>query len=661
MLDKAAAKTAVNDDIGEETRLELYRSQVNIREAEQRAYDLFLQNLVKGTSHLSLGQEAVAAGFATAMKKGDLSFCTYRGHAHTLARGVPVEKVLGELMQRDNGLMRGKGGSMHLTSEEHGVMGSYAIIGAHLPIACGAAWRAQYKRQDDVSVCFFGDGTTNIGAFHEALNFAAVWKLPVIFVCENNFYMEYTPIADVTAVPSPAGDRASAYGLEKIVIDGNDADVVYRTANKAFDKARAGGGPSLIECLTYRHSGHSRADPAKYRPEGELEKWKERDPIKIYRERLKQFGVSDDVDRQDRRRREARGRRGDRGLQGLAEPADGYPDHRRLRRWRLRMAELTYRDAVIRGIAQEMTRDEDVVFLGEDVAKAGGVFKATVGLYEQFGPLRVRDTPISEQAILGAAMGAAMTGLKPIAEIMFSDFFAVCFDYIANEFPKSRYMTNGQTKCPLVVRTGNGAGSRFGAQHSQSVENWCMMIPGLKVVAPSSPIDVIGLLAASVRDPDPVIFLEHKSLYATKGEVPDGEILDKLGTAKILRPGKDATILALALMVPRALAAAERLAKEHGIDCEVIDVRSLVPLDTQTILGSVAKTHRCVYRRGKSAAVRLGRRDHVDHRRRGVLRSRRPAGAHHHAALPAAGRRHSGRRHPADRRPHRRSGEEDVE
>jgi pyruvate dehydrogenase E1 component beta subunit len=256
------------------------------------------------------------------------------------------------------------------------------------------------------------------------------------------------------------------------------------------------------------------------------------------------------------------------------------------------VAELTYRDAVARGIAQEMERDPDVVFLGEDVAKAGGVFKATVGLFEKFGPLRVRDTPISEQAILGAAMGAAMTGLKPIAEIMFSDFFAVCFDYIANEFPKSRYMSNGQLKCPLVVRTGNGAGSRFGAQHSQSVENWAMQIPGLKVVAPSSPVDVVGLLAASVRDPDPVIFFEHKSLYAVKGEVPDGEIIDRLGTAKILRPGKDATILALALMVPRALEAAERLGAEHGIDCEVIDVRSLVPLDTQTILGSVAKTGR---------------------------------------------------------------------
>jgi acetoin:2,6-dichlorophenolindophenol oxidoreductase subunit beta len=256
------------------------------------------------------------------------------------------------------------------------------------------------------------------------------------------------------------------------------------------------------------------------------------------------------------------------------------------------MAELTYRDAVARGIAQEMARDPDVVFLGEDVAKAGGVFKTTVGLLEQFGPLRVRDTPISEQAIMGAAMGAAMTGLKPIAEIMFSDFFAVCFDYLANQYSKSRYMTNGQAKCPLVVRTANGGGARFGAQHSQSVENWVMMIPGLKVVAPSTPRDVIGLMAAAVRDPDPVIFLEHKTLYAAKGEVPDGEIVDSLGLARIVRPGKDATILALALMVPRALEAAEKLQAEHGVDCEVIDVRSLVPLDTKTILESVARTHR---------------------------------------------------------------------
>src|ERR1700726_3845730 len=256
------------------------------------------------------------------------------------------------------------------------------------------------------------------------------------------------------------------------------------------------------------------------------------------------------------------------------------------------MAELTYRDAVAAGIAQEMERDDLVVCLGEDIAAAGGVFKATVGLLEKFGPLRVRDTPIAEQAILGAAMGAGMTGLRPIAEIMFSDFLAVCWDIVANQMAKMRYMTNGQVTMPVVIRTANGAGSRFGAQHSQSVENWAMMVPGLKVVAPSTPRDVIGLLAAAVRDPDPVIFFEHKSLYPIKGEVPDGEIVDTLGSAKIVRPGKDATIVALALMVPRALVAAEKLKGEHGIDCEVVDVRLMVPLDTQTILGSGERPHR---------------------------------------------------------------------
>jgi pyruvate dehydrogenase E1 component alpha subunit len=284
--------SAAVEDISQELRLRMYRMQVELRESEQRAYDLFLQNLVKGTSHLSLGQEAVATGFAAAMKPGDLTFCTYRGHAHTLARGVPMDKVLGELMGRDNGLLRAKGGSMHLTSVEHGVMGSYAIVGAHIPIACGAAWRAQYKGDKDISVCFFGDGTTNIGAFHEGLNFAAIWKLPVVFVCENNLYMEYTPIGEVTAVADPAAGRASAYGLESIIIDGQDADVVYRAARAAYDKARSGDGPSLIECRTYRYSGHSRADPAKYRPEGELDLWKgKRDPVRIYRARLLESGV----------------------------------------------------------------------------------------------------------------------------------------------------------------------------------------------------------------------------------------------------------------------------------------------------------------------------------------------------------------------------------
>ncbi len=257
------------------------------------------------------------------------------------------------------------------------------------------------------------------------------------------------------------------------------------------------------------------------------------------------------------------------------------------------MAEMTYRDAVAVAIAKEMERDPTVVFLGEDVGAAGGVFKASVGLLEKFGPERIVDTPIAEEAILGAAMGAAMTGLRPIAEIMFSDFLAVCWDLVANEIAKARYMTNGQVSLPLVIRTSNGAGVRFGAQHSQSVENWAMMIPGIKVVAPSTPRDVVGLLAAAVRDPDPVLFFEHKSLYATKGDVEEGEIIDELGRAALVRQGRDVTIVALAAMVPRALAAADVLATE-GIDATVIDLRSLVPLDVTTIASSVVATGRLV-------------------------------------------------------------------
>ena len=255
------------------------------------------------------------------------------------------------------------------------------------------------------------------------------------------------------------------------------------------------------------------------------------------------------------------------------------------------MAELSFREAVAAGIAQEMERDPLVYFIGEDVAAAGGVFKATVGLFERFGPDRVRDTPISEQAIIGAAMGAAMTGLRPIAEIMFSDFLATCWDMVANQIAKTRYMTDGQVSLPLVIRTANGGGTRFGAQHSQSLENWAMAVPGLKVVAASNPADAKGLLAAAIRDNDPVIVFEQKSLYGVKGDVPDGEHVEPLGTARVLRGGKDCTILALAAMVPKALRAADQLAAD-GIEATVVDLRSLVPLDTQTILREVKRTGR---------------------------------------------------------------------
>jgi pyruvate dehydrogenase E1 component alpha subunit len=274
-----------------DTRVSIYRMMQEGRLFEKRVHDLFLQGLVKGTSHLGIGQEAIAAGFAAALRPEDLVFCTYRGHIHTLLRGAPMPALMSELLGRANGICGGKGGSMHLTDVAHGAMGSYAIVGAHMPIAAGAAWAAKARGTGQVVVCFFGDGTTNIGAFHEALNLAAVWELPVVYVCENNLYMEYTPISAVTAVEHPAADRASAYGLEPILIDGNDPDEVHATAVRTVERARSGGGPSLVEAVTYRHGGHSRADPGKYRPDEEVAAWLSRDPIPAYRDRLVAAGV----------------------------------------------------------------------------------------------------------------------------------------------------------------------------------------------------------------------------------------------------------------------------------------------------------------------------------------------------------------------------------
>jgi len=280
-------------DIHLDRRLELYESQLVLRQFEKRAYDLFLQNLVKGTSHLSLGMEAVAAGFGRALRQDDYVFATYRGHAHTIAKGAPLGPVMAELLGRSNGILEGKGGSMHLTSAQHNMMGSYAIIGAHLCVANGAAWSAQMRGTEQVAVAFFGDGTTSIGAFHEALNFAVVWNLPTVFVCENNLYMEYTPSDLVSPVEHPGAGRGPAYGLEGVVVDGNDADAVYLVAQAALDKARRGDGPSLIEAKTYRSGGHSRADPGKYRPAEEVEAWDDRDPIPMYHERMLRVGATE--------------------------------------------------------------------------------------------------------------------------------------------------------------------------------------------------------------------------------------------------------------------------------------------------------------------------------------------------------------------------------
>ena len=601
--------------------LVLYEQMAVIRRTEKAAHDLFMSGVVKGTTHLAAGQEAVAVGASAALRPDDYVFATYRGHHHAMARGASPEECLAELMSKATGLCKAKGGSMHLTKAAVGMLGSYAIVGSHLPMAAGAAWSARLRESDQVAVAFFGDGATNIGAFHEALNLASVWRLPVLFICENNLYMEYTPISAVTAADNPAADRAPAYRMPGEVVDGNDVVLVRDAVQEAADRARRGDGPTLIEAQTYRHYGHSRADPAKYRPPEEVERWLKHDPLDIARARLEALGVGPQaVEEADARAARTVEEAVD-AAKNAPEPdpeqaftdvwADGgaawrtpafqvsariasqQPPAEILRPARSESTEepptITYREAVAEGIAREMRRDPTVVCLGEDIGAAEGVFKTTVGLFAEFGAQRVWDTPISEQAIAGAAMGAAMTGMRPVAEIMFSDFLACCWDYLANEIPKVRYMTGGQVTVPLVIRTANGGGLGFGAQHSQAVENWVLTVPGLKIAAPSTPADVIGLMAAAIRSDDPVVFFEHKGLFASKGEVAPPDHLVELGQATIRRLGSDVTIAALASTVPIALAAADELA-HHGISAEVIDLRCLVPLDVDTVLRSLEHT-----------------------------------------------------------------------
>ncbi len=572
------------------TLLGWYEQMAVIRGTEKAAHDLFLRGLVKGTTHLAAGHEAVAVGASAALRPDDYVFATYRGHHHAIARGASPEGCLAELMQKATGVCKAKGGSMHLTQADHGMLGSYAIVGAHLPMAVGAAWSARLRGTTQVAVAFFGDGATNIGAFHEALNLAAIWKLPVLFVCENNRYMEYTPIASVTSVPNPAADRAAANGMPGVLVDGNDVLAVHDVMTEAVGRARDGGGPTVVEALTYRHFGHSRTDPGTYRPEEEVEELAgpgpaHRGPHAARRHRGLRGGRRD---RPGPRRRHRGGGVPRRAGRARRRPGRGL--HRRLGGRRLVMADVTtYRDAVAEGIARELRRDPRVVCIGEDIGAAGGVFKTTVGLFEEFGPERIWDTPISEQAIVGAAMGAAMTGMRPVAEIMFSDFLACCWDYLANEIPKARYMTGGQVTVPLVVRTANGGGLGFGAQHSQSVENWALTVPGLKIVAPSTPSDVVGLMASAVRSDDPVVFFEHKGLFASKGEPAPPDHVVPLGEARVAREGNDVTIVALAATVPLALTAAEQLA-EDDVSAEVIDLRCLIPLDVSTVLASLERT-----------------------------------------------------------------------
>ena len=580
----------------------LYTTMRRIRAFEERTGELFGEGLIKGTAHLYIGQEAVAAGVCANLRDDDYVASTHRGHGHCIAKGAKIERMMAELMGRDTGTSRGLGGSMHIADMDLNIFGANGIVGASLPIATGAALAAKMRGEGQVAVPFFGDGAVNQGVFHEALNLAAVWALPVVFVCENNAYA-LTTRSDATTAGEGIARRAAAYGIPGITVDGNDAVEVYLVVRDAVARARAGEGPTLIEAMTYRWGGHSlRTELPEVRPKAERRAWIARDPIKQLEKRLLEGGGV------------AKKRVGEIGAAATSEldaavefaqkspepsaetmfgavgaahdtPAEPGPGEGR---------ELGFVEALNEALHQEMARDRDVVVLGEDVAETGGLFGATKGLAGAFGTERVRDTPISEAGFVGCGLGAAVAGLRPVVEIQIFDFIALTMDMIVNQAAKFRYMQGGGPAVPLVVRGPQGGGIRLAAQHSQSLEAWFTHVPGLVVIAPSTPYEAKGLLVAAIRDDNPVIFLEQKLLYiGPGGPVPEELYAVPIGKARIRREGADVTVVATSSMVSRALGAATQLERD-GISVEVIDPRTLKPLDEEAILASVRKTNRMV-------------------------------------------------------------------
>ena len=552
--------------------------------------------------HLSIGQEAVAVGVCFALKADDYIATTHRGHGHMLAKGANLDGMMAEILAKAGGLCGGKGGSMHVTEAAVGAIGANGIVGSSPLMAVGAAHSARYRGTKQVAVAFLGDGATNQGMFHEALNFASVFDLPALFVIENNLYGEFTPVDRHCKVERLA-DRAAAYGMPGETVDGNDVWAVHEATKRALDRARRGEGPSLLECLTYRWHGHMEGEALPYRTKKEIDQWKKKCPIKRWRaslveEKLLSKAEASKLDKDVGRTVNTAFEQAFAGPDPAPETlmTDMYaPDAANLYAPTQIVPtdrETSCSQALLEAISEEMERDERVYLLGEDVA-TGGYFAVTVGLVEQFGTDRIVDTPISEYAIVGSAVGAAMTGMRPVAEILFSDFITTCMDPLVNNAAKLRYMSGGQYKMPLVVRTPGGAGLGMAAQHSQSLEALLTGVPGLIVVAPATPYDSKGMLKAAIRSNNPVLFFENKLLYTATGPVPLEDYIVPLGLADVKRLGTDVTVVSVGAVLARVLDAAEQLSRD-GVDVEVVDVRTLVPLDLATIVRSVTKTGRLV-------------------------------------------------------------------
>jgi 2-oxoisovalerate dehydrogenase E1 component len=581
--------------------LKLYRQMLLIRRCEEHLARSHQRGLIHGACHTYVGQEAIAVGVCAHLRKADAIFSTHRGHGHALAKGVPTEQLIAELFGRATGCSHGRGGSMHLFAPEVGLMGTSGIVGPSILQAAGAGYSFKLLKNDNVAVAFFGDGASNNGAFHEGLNLASIWKLPVLFVCENNQFATEIPFSYAAGNPTVAG-RAASYGIPGVDLDGNDVLAIHAAAADAVERARKGHGPTLLECRTYRTRPHAEGmGDFTYRTREEVEEWKPRCPIVRLRKHLidsslaresdlaaVEASVNSEVESAHQAAESAPWPDpASAATHVYAEPnsaptiAAPSPGNR----------QISYMQATLEALAHEMAHNQKIFVLGEGIGKRGGNFKTTAGLYDLHGPERLCDTPISERGFVGLGGGAAMTGTRPVIDFMFADFVLDGVGEIVNQIAKMQYMSDGRLKMPILLRGCIGIGHSAATHHSGNYYPMFAHFPGLRVVVPSTPYDAKGLLHHALRCDDPVLFLEHRELLSLKGPVPETPYEIPFGQASLVRDGTDVTVVALTLMVQRALMASELLAKE-GISVELIDPRTVAPLDVETIARSVGKTGR---------------------------------------------------------------------
>ena len=584
------------------TLVGLYRTMQTIRQCEEELARCHQRGLVHGACHTYVGQEAIATAVCAHLDRDDVIFSTHRGHGHALAKGLDPKQLIAELFGRETGCSGGRGGSMHLFSPEIGLMGTSGIVASCILQSTGGGYTAKLFDRDRVSVCFFGDGAVNNGAFHEGLNMAKIWNLPVIFVCENNQFATEVPFDESSAIPD-VGRRAENYGMPGLELDGNDVLSIYEQAGEAIARARRGDGPTLIECKTYRTRAHAEGmGDFTYRTREDVEEWKQRCPIQLLGERVVDENLVDDTelelidDEVKQLIAEARQFAEDSPwpepetatLHVYANPDDSPsvgpeppPGER----------ELTMIEATHEALAVEMDRNPAIFVMGEGIGIRGGNFNTTAGLYDIHGATRLVDTPICERGFVGLGCGAAMTGSRPVIDFMFGDFILDAVGELINQVAKMQYMSSGRLKMPILLRGCIGIGHSAATHHSGNYYPLYAHFPGFRVVVPSNAYDAKGLFRRALNTNDPVMFLEHREILNHKSAVPEDDYEIEFGRAKVVRQGNDVTVVAIARMVHHVLEVIDELAVE-GISIELIDPRTVLPLDTETIINSVAKTGR---------------------------------------------------------------------